>query len=297
MPTLWALLLQLDRLGGCDVSSVRYLTNAAAAMPSSFVTPLRTAFPGPRLFLMHGQTEIRTTFLPPDQLDVRPGSVGRGMSGVELSLEDEHGVRLPPGNVGEMIVRGEGVMVGYWNNTATSATAVRPGRHPRERELRTHDLFRTDAEGWFSFVARTDDIIKSRGEKVSPAEIEDLLYTLEGVREARVIGVPDDVLGQAIRARSCSGRTPPWTRPRSSATCAASSNRSRSRSRSPSLPRCPKRSAGRSLAPLDGQRKTSPCIRVHHSPNSRPMVSSPSTMRCTSAVSAEWTVTNSLRCT
>jgi acyl-CoA synthetase (AMP-forming)/AMP-acid ligase II len=180
---------------------VRYVTNAAAALPQALVPQVRAAFPHAQLFLMHGQTEcLRTTFLPPEQLDARPASVGKGMPGVELWLEDEAGERLPPGSEGELVVRGDNVMLGYWNDPAATDVVVRAGRTPHERVLRTRDIFRTDAEGWFFFVSRTDDILKTRGEKVSPMEIEEVLFGLPEILEARVIGVPDDVLGQAIRA-------------------------------------------------------------------------------------------------
>ena len=201
VPTLWAMLLQLGDLDQRDLSSVRYLTNAAAAMPQRFIEPVRHVFPRAQLFLMHGQTEcLRTTFLPPSELDVRPASVGRGMPGVELWLEDDAGHRLPPGSEGELVVRGENVMLGYWNDAVATARVVRPGRAPTERVLKTGDLFRTDQDGWFSFVARRDDIIKFRGEKVSPLEIEELLYARPEVFEARVIGVPDDVSGHIVHA-------------------------------------------------------------------------------------------------
>jgi long-chain acyl-CoA synthetase len=201
VPTLFAMLLQLRSLGERDLSRVRYVTNAAAALPQALVPKVRAAFPQARLFLMHGQTEcLRTTFLPPEQLDLRPASVGKGMPGVDMWLEDEHGTVLPPGGEGELVVRGENVMLGYWRDPEATDAVVGPGRHRHERVLHTGDIFRTDEEGWFYFVSRSDDIFKTRGEKVSPSEIEEVLFQLEAVLETRVIGVPDDVLGHAIRA-------------------------------------------------------------------------------------------------
>jgi acyl-CoA synthetase (AMP-forming)/AMP-acid ligase II len=122
------------------------------------------------------------------------------MSNIELWIEDADGRRLPPGHVGEMIVRGSSVMQGYWNDPEGTAKALIPGVYPWETVLRTRDLFTMDEEGYFYFVARADELIKSRGEKVSPIEVEDVIYTLEPVSEVRVIGVPDNVLGQAVRA-------------------------------------------------------------------------------------------------
>ncbi|HTR99461.1 MAG TPA: AMP-binding protein, partial [Bacteroidota bacterium] len=200
-PTIWAIILRLEGLEKEDFSSLRYITNAAAAMPASFVPRLRRVFPTTKIFLMHGLTEcLRTTYLPPEEIETRTTSVGTGMRNIELWVEDADGVRLGPGHVGEMIVRGSTLMVGYWNDPEGTAKALIPGPLPGEKVLRTRDLFRMDEEGYFHFVARSDELIKSRGEKVSPIEVEDVIYTMDAVNEVRVIGVPDTILGQAIRA-------------------------------------------------------------------------------------------------
>ncbi|MCL4692806.1 MAG: AMP-binding protein, partial [Candidatus Hydrogenedentes bacterium] len=102
--------------------------------------------------------------------------------------------------VGELVVRGSNVMQGYWGLPEETAAVLRPGRYPWERVLYTGDLFKTDDEGFLYFVARKDDIIKSRGEKVSPREVENVICELPDVREAAVLGVPDPLLGQAIKA-------------------------------------------------------------------------------------------------
>jgi acyl-CoA synthetase (AMP-forming)/AMP-acid ligase II len=150
---------------------------------------------------MYGLTETkRTLYLPPDQLDKRPGSVGIAIPGTEVWLEDEAGNRLGANQVGELIVRGRHVMRGYWSDPVATAERFRPGPIPGERVCYTGDLFRMDEEGYCYFVARKDDIIKSRGEKVAPKEVETVLYGLKGVAEAAVIGVPDPVLGEAIKA-------------------------------------------------------------------------------------------------
>jgi len=200
-PTVYAIILRLEGLENEDFSRLRYITNAAAAMPPAFIPQLRKIFPSTKIFLMHGLTEcLRTTFLPPEEIDAKPTSVGSGMRNVELWLEDAAGNRVPPGHVGEMMVRGSNIMQGYWNDPEGTANVLRPGRYAWERILRTRDLFTTDEDGYFHFVAREDELIKSRGEKVSPVEVEDVLYRLDAVHETRVIGVPDAVLGQAIRA-------------------------------------------------------------------------------------------------
>jgi acyl-coenzyme A synthetase/AMP-(fatty) acid ligase len=91
-------------------------------------------------------------------------------------------------------------MVGYWNDLEATSKVLLPGRYPWERVMHSGDLFSVDEEGYFTFVARKDDIIKCRGEKVSPLEVENAIYRLDGVLECRVIGVADPLLGQAIRA-------------------------------------------------------------------------------------------------
>jgi len=200
VPTVYAMLLQMD-LSRFDLSSLRYLTNTAAALPVEHIRRLRDAFPWTRLYSMYGLTECkRTLYLPPEELDRRPGSVGVAIPGTEVWLEDEDGRRLGPGQVGELVVRGSHVMQGYWQDAQATAQRYRPGRYPAERLLYTGDLFRADEEGFLYFVARKDDIIKTRGEKVAPKEVEAVLYRLPGVVEAAVIGVPDPLLGQSIKA-------------------------------------------------------------------------------------------------
>jgi amino acid adenylation domain-containing protein len=201
VPTLFSLLMKVHTLKQFDLSALRLITNTAAALSERQIRELRALFPQATLYSMYGLTECkRVTYLPPDQLDVRPTSVGRGMPNEEVWLVDEQGRRLPNGNTGELVIRGSHVMRGYWEKPAATAERLRPGPYPGEFVLHSGDLFRTDAEGYLYFVARKDDIIKSRGEKVSPREVENALHALDGVLEAAVIGVPDTVLGEAIKA-------------------------------------------------------------------------------------------------
>jgi len=200
VPMIFAILLQMD-LSKFDLSHLRYITNTAAALPPSHIQQIREKFPWATLYSMYGLTETkRTLYLPPDQLDKRPGSVGIAIPGTEVWLEDEAGNRLGPNQVGELVIRGGHVMRGYWGAPETTARRYRPGPLPGERVCYSGDLFRMDDEGYFYFVGRKDDIIKSRGEKVAPKEIENVLYSLPGVVEAAVIGVLDPILGQAIKA-------------------------------------------------------------------------------------------------
>lgn len=200
VPTIFALLLQMD-LKRFNLSSLRYITNTAAALPPNHIEAIRDAFPWARLYSMYGLTETkRTLYLPPEELDRRPASVGIPIPGTEAWLVNEQNERIGAGEIGELVVRGRHVMRGYWNAPEASAERFRPGLIPGERLCYTGDLFRMDEDGFYYFVSRKDDIIKCRGEKVSPKEIENVLYKHPAVREAAVIGVPDPVMGQSIKA-------------------------------------------------------------------------------------------------
>jgi acyl-CoA synthetase (AMP-forming)/AMP-acid ligase II len=200
VPTLFAALLQMD-LAQFDLSSLRYITNAAAALPPSHIKEMRKKLPWVTIYSMYGLTETqRTLYLPPEQLDERPDSVGIAIPGTEVWVERADGSRAAPGETGELVARGRHVMRGYWNSPEATANRFRPGPLPGERVCYTGDLFRIDAAGFHYFVSRKDDIIKTRGEKVAPREVENVLHTLPGVIQAAVIGVPDPVLGQAVKA-------------------------------------------------------------------------------------------------
>jgi long-chain acyl-CoA synthetase len=201
VPTIWALILQLRELDQADLSSLRYYTNAAGPLPPAHVERLRQVFPRARFYSMYGQTEcIRSSYLPPDQLDLRARSVGKGIPNQECWVENEDGRPVQPGEVGELVIRGSHVMRGYWGDPETTARALRPGRYPGEVVYYSGDLFTVDEEGYLFFVSRKDDIIKCRGEKVAPREVENVLHAHPAVLEAAVIGVPDPILGEAVKA-------------------------------------------------------------------------------------------------
>jgi amino acid adenylation domain-containing protein len=201
VPTMFSLLMAHANLAAFDLGALRMITNTAAALSETHIQRLRALFPQAELFSMYGLTECkRVTYLPPEQLDIRPTSVGRGMPNQEVWLVDDEGRRLPNGATGELVIRGSHVMRGYWEKPEETAARLKPGPLAGEMVLYSGDLFRTDSAGWLYFVARRDDIIKSRGEKVSPREVENAISSLEGVFEVAVVGVPDDVLGQAVKA-------------------------------------------------------------------------------------------------
>lgn len=202
VPTMSAILLQMKELEKEEFPDLRYITNTAAALPVSHIEGLGRIFRSASIYSMYGLTECkRVSYLPPSEIGRRPTSVGKGMPNEQVYLVDEDDNVITKPNVnGELVIRGANVMQGYWEKPEETAKMLRPGLFPWERSLYSGDIFYMDEEGWLYFVSRKDDIIKSRGEKVSPKEVESVLYSLEGIVEAAVIGVPDEILGESIKA-------------------------------------------------------------------------------------------------
>jgi amino acid adenylation domain-containing protein len=201
VPTMFAMLARLPSLERWDLTGVRSITSTGSALASKLVAWLRGAFPRAQIFSMYGLTECkRCTYLPPVDLERKPGSVGVAIPGNEIWLVDAEDRVVAAGEVGELVVRGPTVMAGYWRRPEETARRLRPGPDPGEFVLYTGDLCRLDDDGYLYFVSRMDDVIKSRGEKVAPAEVEAALRSSPGVLEAAVVGRPDEVLGQAIHA-------------------------------------------------------------------------------------------------
>ncbi|MBJ6766051.1 AMP-binding protein [Myxococcaceae bacterium JPH2] len=201
VPTLFRLLLSLPGLGERSWPSLRYVTNTGAALARDTIQMLRKTFPSASVYSMYGLTECkRVSYLPPAEIDRHPDSVGIAIPGTEVWVEDDAGRPVGPGEIGQLMVRGPHVMQGYWNDPTGTAERLREGRWPWERTLATGDLFRRDEDGLLYFVGRRDDLIKSRGERISPREVENVLLSAPGVFEAAVIGVPHELLGQAVCA-------------------------------------------------------------------------------------------------
>jgi acyl-coenzyme A synthetase/AMP-(fatty) acid ligase len=200
IPTTFAFLLQQD-LRSYDLSSVRYLTSMGAPLSPSLIRQIRSAFPSAQLYSMYSLTEACNALgLDPAELETHPTSVGKPLGDTEAWLVGDDGARVGAGEIGELVVSGDHVRSGYWNDPALSRWRFRPGRRDGERLCYTGDLFRTDAEGHFYFLGRNDEIIKSGGRKIAPRHIEDVLYMLPGVIEAAVVGVPDETWGHSIYA-------------------------------------------------------------------------------------------------
>lgn len=201
VPTIFTSLSELKSLTDHDFSSIRYVTNTAAALSLKHINMLRATFSNARIYSMYGLTECkRCTYLPPEDLKRKPLSVGIAIPNTEMWLVDENDKRVEPGTIGQLVIRGATVMKGYWGKPEATARKLKPGPLPGEQVLYTGDYCRMDAEGYLYFIGRGDEIIKSRGEKVPPKEVENVLVNIPGVKEAAVVGVPDELLGQAVKA-------------------------------------------------------------------------------------------------
>ncbi|MGE3818645.1 MAG: AMP-binding protein [Isosphaeraceae bacterium] len=208
VPPLWNLLVQdSSRLAETPLPHLRYVTNTGGAMPQATLARLRAAIPDAQVVLMYGLTEaFRSTYLPPDQLDRRPTSIGKAIPNTEILVLDENDRPCGPGETGELVHRGPTVSLGYWGQPELTARVLRP--HPlapsqigdQERVCYSGDLVKRDEDGYLYFVGRRDNLIKSSGFRISPNEVEEALCKTGELREAAVIGLPDDALGQRIVA-------------------------------------------------------------------------------------------------
>ena len=201
VPTILAMFLKLKKISNYDLTSLRYITNTGAPLPVEHIKKFRNLFPEVKFYSMFGLTECkRISYLHPDLIDEKPGSVGKAIPNCETFVIDETGSIVKPGVVGELVVRGSNVMRGYWNAEELTSRVYRDWNFQGEKVLFTGDLFYKDEEGFLYFVGRKDDMIKTKGERVSPKEIENILCTINGISEAAVIGIPDEILGQAVKS-------------------------------------------------------------------------------------------------
>lgn len=202
VPTMAAILLTLKNLDQYDFSHLRYITNTGQALLPSHINRLIRIFPKVRIYSMYGLTECkRVSYLPPEELEKRPSSVGKAIPNTEVYIIDEQGNEITnAGQIGELVVRGSHVMKGYWNLPEETAKVLHPGKYPGEKVLHTGDLFKKDEDGYLYFIGRKDNMFKSAGQLISPIEVENALCECEDVVEAVIAGVEDEILGQAIKA-------------------------------------------------------------------------------------------------
>jgi amino acid adenylation domain-containing protein len=201
VPTIVAFLLKMPSLEKFDLSCLRYMSNTGSALPVEHIRKLKQLLPHVRIYSMYGLTECkRVCYIPPEDLEKKPSSVGKPMPNCEVFVVDENGHELPPEEIGELVIRGSNVMRGYWNSPDQTSATYKAGILPGENLLYSGDLFRRDEDGYLYFVGRKDDMIKTKGERVSPKEIENVICQIEGVVNSAVIGVPDEIMGKAIMA-------------------------------------------------------------------------------------------------
>lgn len=196
VPSTFALLLTRVNFADYDLSSLRYLTQAGGAMAPVLTTRVMQSFPKAELFVMYGQTEAtaRITYLPPARLADKLGAVGVAVPGVRLAIRDEQGRAVDHGQQGEVCVQGDNVMLGYWKNPEATQRVLRDGW------LHTGDLGYLDTEGFLFLVGRSSDFIKTGAHRISPQEIEETIMELPEVMECTVVGAPDEILGEVIKA-------------------------------------------------------------------------------------------------
>jgi acyl-CoA synthetase (AMP-forming)/AMP-acid ligase II len=196
VPSHFQILLRNSSLRKKQFPDLRYVQQAGGYLAPAFIRELREALPGTEIFIMYGQTEAtaRLSYLPPIYLEAKPGSIGKGIPGVKLRVLNEDGREVSPGEVGEIVAEGANVALGYWQAPEESEGIFRNGA------LYTGDLARVDEDGFIYIVDRAKDFIKCRGEKVSCRQIEEVLLEFDELVEAAVIGIPDEVLGEAVKA-------------------------------------------------------------------------------------------------
>ena len=175
---------------------LRYVTQAGGKLQPVFIKEFTNAFPKIDFFVMYGQTEAtaRLSFLPPDLLADKIGSIGKNIPGVYLEVFNENGVPVKPGEIGEIVAKGDNIMVGYYKDTKSTKEVFKNGW------LYTGDIATIDDEGYIYVMGRKKEIIKVGGNRVSPKEIEEVILTVTEVVDCSVSEVHDELLGEAIKA-------------------------------------------------------------------------------------------------
>lgn len=179
------ILLKHESLQAFHLTHLKYVTFAGEGINWGDIAKLKDIAPHLKIFVMYGQTEAspRLSYLEPDLIFEKPGSIGKGIPGVILRVVTEDGRDAPPGEIGEIIASGDNIMKGYWNNEADTKSVVKDGW------LYTGDLAITDEDGYIYIKGRKDDIIKYYGHRISPAEIEAAINSCEQVLESVVTGI------------------------------------------------------------------------------------------------------------
>lgn len=196
VPSHFQILLRNSTIRKKQFPDLRYVQQAGGHLAPAFIRELKEGLPNTKIFIMYGQTEAtaRLSYLQPQYLKTKLGSIGKGIPGVKLRVLNETGEVVKPGEVGEIVAEGANVTLGYWESLEESQAVFRNGA------LYTGDLARMDEDGFIFIVDRAKDFLKVRGEKVSCRQLEETLMEFDELVEAAVIGIQDDVLGEAVKA-------------------------------------------------------------------------------------------------
>ena len=195
VPSHYNILLRKSALRKYKLSTLRYVTQAGGAMAPAMIKEFIEIVPHAQFYVMYGQTEAtaRLTYLAPEFLEKKLGSIGKAIPGVELEVLNEQGQKVKPGEIGEIVARGANIMSGYWNSPEETSTVL------RKEGLWTGDLAHIDEDGFIYLVARKKEMIKSGANRISPLEIEEVICQMPGVTECAAVGIPDEILGEAIK--------------------------------------------------------------------------------------------------
>ncbi len=201
VPSTYQILLRKSSFARRKFPALRWFQQAGGRLPNTFIREIRQAFPDVKLFVMYGQTEAtaRLSYLPPERLGDKLGSIGsigNNLPGTCLEVLKRDGTPVCPGSeeIGEIVATGDNITRGYWDDPEETS------RYFRDGKLYTGDMARVDSDGFIFIVERTRDFIKSMGNRISPKEVEDVLGEMPEVAEAAVVGTPDDIWGEAVRA-------------------------------------------------------------------------------------------------
>jgi len=195
VPSHYAILLRKSALKKYKLPKLRYVTQAGGAMAPSMIEEFLNLVPHPKFFVMYGQTEAaaRLTYLKPSYLREKLGSIGKAIPGVEITIRNENGFQVQPGEVGEIVANGANIMSGYWNSPEETAKVL------KDDGLWTGDLAKIDEDGFIYLIARKKEMIKSGANRISPLEIEEVVCRMHGVVECAAVGIPDEILGESIK--------------------------------------------------------------------------------------------------
>ncbi|MBI5586773.1 MAG: AMP-binding protein [Deltaproteobacteria bacterium] len=226
VPSTFAILCHRSNFKNSEFPHLRYITQAGGPMPHAMAYEILKTVPHIKLYIMYGQTEAsaRLSYLPPEDLHRKHGSVGKAIPGVKLEVLNDKGEPVKPGETGEITARGGNIMLGYWENPEETSKVIREGR------LFTGDMATVDEEGYIYIVSRKRDMIKSGAHRIAPREIEEVILEHPSVIEAAVVGKPDPMLGESICAfvvlkdgqacaenelmRLCGANLPPFKMPK-----------------------------------------------------------------------------------